>query len=125
MNFSKNIDFDFKRFFLWWGRELSFWIPERLKQALSDKTGYVFLHISAGKMKFSSLREGQRKTIVELAFNEQGLALAQKLLEENEDVKKAYLILRLSSKQAIKKILYLPAAAKENIRQVVSFELDK
>ena len=125
MNFSKNIDFDFKRFFLWWGRELSFWIPERLKQALSDKTGYVFLHISAGKMKFSSLREGQRKTIVELAFNEQGLALAQKLLEENEDVKKAYLILRLSSKQAIKKILYLPAAAKDNIRQVVSFELDK
>jgi general secretion pathway protein L len=125
MNFSKNIDFDLKRFFLWWGRELSFWIPERLKQALSDKTGYVFLHISAEKMKFSSLREGQRKTIVELAFNEQGLALAQKLLEENEDVKKAYLILRLSSKQAIKKILYLPAAAKENIRQVVSFELDK
>jgi general secretion pathway protein L len=125
MNLSNNIDFDLKGFFLWWGRELSFWIPERLKQALSDKTGHVFLHISAEKMKFSSLKEGQRKTIVELAFNEQGLAQAQKLLEENEYVKKAHLILRLSSKQAIKKILYLPTAAKENIRQVVSFELDK
>ena len=125
MNFSKNIDFDLKRFFLWWGRELSFWIPERLKQALSDKTGYIFLHITAEKIKFSSLIEGQRKTIAELAFNEEGLAQAQKLLEENEDVKKAHLILRLSSEQAIKKILYLPAAAKGNIKQVVSFELDK
>lgn len=125
MNLSKNVDFDLKRFFLWWGRELSFWMPERLKDALSDKTGYVFLHITAEKMKFSSLIEGQRKTIVELAFNEQGLVQAQKFLEENEDVKKAHLILRLSSEQAIKKTLYLPAAAKENIKQVISFEIDK
>ena len=125
MNLSKNIDFDLKRFFLWWGRELSFWIPERLKQVLSDKTGYVFLHVTAEKIKFSSLIAGQSKTIVELAFNEQGLTQAQKLLEENEGVKNAHLILRLDSEQAIKKIIYLPAAAKENIKKVISFEIDK
>jgi len=102
MNLSNNIDFDLKRFFLWWGRELSFWIPERLKQALSDKTGYVFLQITAKNMRFSSLIDGHVKTIVELAFNQQGLAQAKKLLEENEQVKKAHLILRLSTEQAIK-----------------------
>ena len=125
MNLSNNIDFDLKRFFLWWGRELSFWIPERLKQVLSDKTGYVFLHITSEKMKFSSLIDGQKKNIVELVFNEQGLAQAQKMLEDNEDVKKAHLILRLSSEQALKKIFYLPAAAKQNIKQVVAFEIDR
>ncbi len=125
MNLSSSIDFDLKRFFLWWGRELISFVPERLRAALSDKTGYVFLQVTGNTFKFSREIDGQKKTIAELAFNEQGLEQFQKLLDRNAELQKSRLILRLNSQQAIKKILYLPVAVKENLKQVVEFEMDR
>jgi general secretion pathway protein L len=126
MNLNESIDFDIKRFFLWWGKELAFWIPEKLRQFLSDKSGYVFMLVTAETIKIVQSNEEHKKTLVELPFNEQGLTQCHKLLEDNTELNKAHLILRLSSEQAIKKTIYLPAAvAKENIKQVVAFEMNK
>lgn len=125
MNLSTNIDFDIKRFFLWWGRELAFWVPEKLRQALSDKSGYVFLTVIGETLQITRMTEEDKQTVAELAITEQGLAQYQTLMDENTDLEKAHCILRLTSEQAIKKILYLPVAAKENLNQVVAFELDR
>ena len=126
MNLNESIDFDIKRFFLWWGKELAFWIPDKLRSLLSDKSGYVFLLVKAENIKIVHSNDRHKKTLVELPFNAQGLTQCHKLLEDNVELGKAHLILRLSSQQAITKTIYLPAAvAKENINQVITFELNK
>lgn len=125
MNLNAEFDFDLKRFFRWWGKGLAYWIPEQLKQLLTDRSGYVYLHVTEETYQFSQIVAGQNKKIAELAFNTQGLEPFQRFIEANEELKKAHLILRLDSEQAIKKVLYLPAAAKTNIRQVLEFEMNK
>ncbi len=125
MNLSNNIDFDIKHFFLWWGRELSYWIPEKIRQALSDKSGYVFLSAVDNVLQFTRINHGQKQIIAEISLNEISQEQYQQLIAEDSELEKAYLILRLNSDQAFKKILYLPAAAKENLQQVVTFEIDK
>lgn len=126
MNLNESIDFDIKRFFLWWGKELAFWIPEKLKQFLSDRSGYILMLVTEETIKIIQLNEGNKKTLVELPFNEQGLTQFHKLLEDNEELSKAHLILRLSSDQAIQKTIYFPAAvAKENLERIVAFEINK
>jgi len=125
MNLSDGIDFDLKRFFRWWGRELAFLIPEKLKQALSDKTGYLYIRVSEQKFRIIGTLNSQTKTIADLDFNEEGLSQFKQLLESHGELKRARLVLSLTSEQAIQKIIQLPAVAKENIEQVVAFELDK
>lgn len=125
MNLDSSIDFDLKRFFRWWRRELAFFVPEKIRRALSNETGYVYLQVLGETFRFSQEIDGQKKIIAELAFNDQGLEQFQNLLDRKIELKNARLILRLNSEQAIKKTLYLPAAVKENLQQVVEFEMDK
>ncbi len=125
MNLNADVDFDLKRFFRWWGKELAFFVPEKLRRALSNETGYVYIQVLEDTFRFSREMDGQKKTIAELDFNDQGLEQFQLLLERNAELKNARLILRLNSEQAIKKILYLPSAVKENLHQVVEYEMDK
>ncbi len=125
MNLSSNIDFNLKHFFLWWGRELSYWIPEKIKQALSDKSGYVFLSIEDEQLKFARLNHGQRQLIGTLPIDEITAEQFQHLVNQDSFLEKAHYVLRLNSEQAIKKVLYLPAAAKENLQQVIAFEMDR
>ena len=125
MNLNESIDFDIKQFFLWWGRELAFFVPENLRQRLSDKSGYVYLRIDEEKFKIFGTINGQTKTIAELDFNEQGLSHFKQLIETHDELKKARIVLSLTSRQAIEKMMALPAVAKENINQVVGFEIDK
>ena len=125
MNLNAKFDFDLKRFFLWWGRELSFWMPDKLRQLLSDKSGYVFLSATTETLRLSRMTGGRQQTISGLALNESSLEKYQQLIGDGAEQEKAHYILRLTPDQAIKKILYLPAVAKENLRQVVAFEIDK
>ncbi|MFW5444080.1 MAG: PilN domain-containing protein [Methylococcaceae bacterium] len=125
MNLSSNIDFDIKHFFLWWGRELAFWVPEKLREALSNKTGYVFLTVTSEVLQFSRIHDGEQHFVAEVGLDEKGQEEYQQLISEEPELENAKYIVRLSSEQAVKKILYLPAAAKENLQQVVAFEIDK
>lgn len=125
MNLNAKIDFDLKHFFLWWGRELSFLVPEKLRELLSDKSGYVFISATTESILLSRMIDGQQQTISELALNESSLEQYQQLIGDDAELEKANYILRLTSDQAIKKILYLPAVAKENLRQVIAFEINK
>lgn len=125
MNLKTDIDFDLKHFFLWWGRELSACLPEKIVQLLSDKSGHVFLTATAESVAFELLLDGQAQKLASLALNETSSARFQQLVANNPVLEKADYVLRLSAQQAIKKILYLPAVAKENLKQVVAYEMDR
>ncbi len=67
----------------------------------------------------------QVEFLAKLDRNESGIAQYKTLLESDERLAKASVILRLTSQDAIQKELGLPAAAKENLYQVVAYELDR
>jgi general secretion pathway protein L len=57
--------------------------------------------------------------------NAAGVAQYKALLDKDERLAKAAVILRLTDEDAIQKELSLPAAVKDNLTQVVGFELDR
>lgn len=125
MNLDSNIEFDFRRFFRWWGRELAFLAPEKLRQWLSERSGLVVLAVNGEQLHVGRIHNGENQPLVSVPFDDQIGTLYQRLKAIQPDLEKARYILRLNRQQAIGKILYLPLAAKENLDQVIEFEMDR
>lgn len=125
MNLDSNIELDLRRFLRWWGRELSFLVPDKIRHWLSDQSGYVFVTVSGGVIQFSRIRDDDKQVIAELPFNELSPKSYAALCEQHAELLEAHLVLRLNRAQAIARTLFLPAATKENLDQVAAFELDR
>lgn len=125
MNLNATIDLDIKGFFQWWGRELAFLVPSKIRQAVRDQSGrLIFVPDAQGFAIEFFPDDGLQPALQRRLDLADGLSF-QQLLTENPLWEKAEQILALNRQQALHKILYLPVAAQENLRQVVSFELDR
>jgi general secretion pathway protein L len=126
LNLNSNIELDFKIFWRWWMRELSFLIPEKIRHWVSEQHGYLLLSPThPNLLTLTYVDESNARFIAHLERNDLGIAQFKKILADNEPFSKAKAILRLSGQEAIQRELLLPVAAKENLRQVVAYELDK
>lgn len=125
MKLDSKIDIDIKHFFLWWGRELSFLVPEKLKHWLSDQSGRVYFQVNAERLEISLIEDGGKRVIGELPMNQDPANRYSALKSEHAELDKAQCILRLNARQAIGRLLYLPAAAKESLDQVILYEMDR
>lgn len=124
MNLDTTIDFDLKRFFRWWGGELAFLVPKSLLQHLRERHGSVIFTPSAQGFEVALLDDDERIVARRSVDVNQSDGFKQ-LKGQYPAMEKADFVLRLSADQALHKLLYLPAAAQENLRQVVGFELDR
>ena len=124
LNLNSTIDLDFKRFFRWWKRELDFFVPEKIKQLVNDKQGFIIVSPEGSQLVLTYTREGQVESLATLDRGAKDHTL-QSLYEKDERLAKAHIILRLTCQDAIQKELGLPSAAKENLYQVVAYELDR
>ena len=126
LNLNSTIDLDVKQFLRWWKRELDFLIPEKIKQLLPDKQGYLIICPEGDhQLSLSYSDHEQSQLLATLDRNESGIAAVKELLEKDERLAKAKIILRLTRHYAIQKELSLPSAVKENLSQVVGYELDR
>lgn len=125
LNLNSTIDLDIKKFWQWWTGELSFLLPDKLKQLLSDKRGTVIVQPDGYQFVLSFVSGETIEPLAKLVRNEAGAAQYKELLAADERLAKAQLIVRLSGREAIQKELSLPIAAKENLQQVVAYELDR
>jgi general secretion pathway protein L len=125
MNLQTTIDFDLKGFFQWWGRELAFLIPKKIRALLSDRSGNLVFTAANSGFNVCFFRDAATEPAFNRHLDSGDQSAYQKLKEQNSDIEKADCILRLTDAQAVKKVLYLPAAAQENLQQVVGFELDR
>ncbi|MDO9106250.1 MAG: PilN domain-containing protein [Methylovulum sp.] len=131
LNLNSTIDMDFKSFLRWWRSELSFLVPEKIKRLFNDRqgllvistegTGLVLTYAEGGQ----AYLEGAGEVIAKIGRNEAGIAHYKTLEANDERLGKANVILRLTGQEAICRELALPAAAKENLYQVVAYELDR
>ncbi|NOT83845.1 MAG: fimbrial assembly protein, partial [Methylococcaceae bacterium] len=124
-NLNSAVDLDYKKFFRWWKRELSFLIPGRIKQLISDQHGIIVVRPAEKQFALSYWYEGQEEPLIKLDRDDAGIAKYKEMLLADERLQKASLIFRLTKEHAIQKELSLPVAAKENLYQVVSYELSR
>ena len=122
---NSTIDLDYQKFFSWWVRELGSFIPERLKQLVSDQRGTIIVRPESNQFDLSYWNEGQEQDLLKVDRDEAGIAKYKDLLAQDERLQKANLVFRLTRKYAIQKELSLPSAARENLYQVVTYELSR
>ena len=124
LNLNSTIDLNYMQFFRWWKRELGFLVPEKIKQLVYDKQGFIIVSPKNGQLVLTYTCDGQIEPLATLDRGSRDKTF-QGLYEKDERLAKAITILRLTDQYAIQKELSLPAAAKENLYQVVAYELDR
>lgn len=141
-NLNSTIDLDVKKFFRWWLRELDFLVPEKIRQLVNEKQGFIIVRPEGNRLVLTYMlnakddmyavsRPGagtadeQIEPLAILERNESGIAQYKALRAKDERLAKANFILRLTRQEAIQKELALPSAVKENLSQVVAYELDR
>ncbi|MDP2901649.1 MAG: PilN domain-containing protein [Methylovulum sp.] len=125
LNLNSNLDLDFKVFLRWWRRELSFLVPEKIKRLFNDKQGFIVISTEGHKLIMTYRLGEHDEVIAKIDRNEAGIAHYKALQANDERLVKANVILRLTGLEAICRELALPVAAKENLHQVVAYELDR
>ncbi len=125
LNLNSTIDMDFKAFLRWWRRELSFLVPEKIKRLVNDKQGFLIIYARGQQLELVYSLAEHTEIIATLARNEAAIAAYKALQDKDERLAKATVILRLTANDALQKTLALPAAAKENLAQVIAYELDR
>ncbi|WP_027159019.1 PilN domain-containing protein [Methylobacter luteus] len=125
LNLNSTIELDFKKFFRWWARELSFLVPEKIKLLVNEKQGVILIRPDNNHLEIVYILNGKVEPIATLERNESDIADVKALLAKDERFAKADVVLRLTRQDAVQKELALPLAAKENLAQVVSYELDR
>ena len=124
LSLNSTIDLNFKQFFRWWRRELDFLTPEKIKQIVSYNQGVIVVSPKDNKLILSYCISDSLEHLVTIDRADKTFNL-QSLYEKDERLIKAPVLIRLSGLDAIQKEISLPLAAKENLEQVVAYELDR
>lgn len=118
------------RFFRWWGMELSACLPENLRAWWSGENMSVLFRIEAGHAVFLAGPQGAGKggfeSILRINLDHpefDNAEISRRLLRHaGNDFR---LFLSVPEHQTLRRTLTLPLAAEENLRQTLSFELDR
>lgn len=115
------------RFFAWWGTQLLACLPERWRKVLSERSESLLLDLDGDEFvvwreKGEVVREYGR--IPRGAPVEEQAAQFRRLRNaiDDPDVRTVFVI---PPGRVLSRLLSLPAAAEENLRQVLAFEMDR
>jgi general secretion pathway protein L len=122
------------RFFAWWGGELRGMLPARWREWFSDGADWYLLQRSGPEWVLR--RAGQAVVLVRCADDERSSdagstdavgdpKAALGVVLKRADREDLRLALLLPAATALRRTLSLPAAARENLQQVVAFEMDR
>lgn len=125
MNLNKNVKIEIKPFLRWWGCELAFLIPIKVRQFFQAPRTAIIIQPMGEQFDFSYEINGVQKKLVTVARDISKVNVVQKVLSNDNRFKDAIFILRLSHHEVLSKTLNLPLAAQANVSQVVRYELDR
>ena len=115
-------------FFRWWGRELAACIPSGLRSALRRRSGTVLLALEPGEVVIRFRKPGGMTDVGRAPFDPELPASARGAvtgLVSKLRRKTGQIALVLAEDDVLRRVVELPLAARENLREVVSFELDR
>lgn len=123
LNLSTNLDI--KTFLRWWKRELAFFIPKKMRDFFHQPQKMLVIEITETVLHFTYLNDFQNQTLPDLPRQTASSDDFKNLLSSDKNLTDCAICLRLNTMQATSKLLTLPKAAKENINQVILYELDR
>ena len=115
------------RFFAWWGGELLACLPARWRAVLSERSESLLLHLDGDSIVVWREKGGTEREYArirrDLPADEQA-AEFRRLRGAIDDpaVRTVFLI---PAERVLTRMLSLPAAAEDNLRQVLGFEMDR
>jgi general secretion pathway protein L len=113
------------RFLRWWGGELSALLPERWSRALAVEHAWLALEVQGEELVATVVDGRGPQEAARLALAERealGGALEAALDDERRALPR---ILMLPAAAVLRRAITLPAAALDNLRTVLGFELDR
>ena len=115
-------------FFRWWGRELAACIPAALRSALRRRSGTLILGFEGDEAVLRFRRPSGIADIGRIAFDPEVPDAARgeiSALASRPRRRSGQVVLVLPEDQVLRRTIELPLAARENLREVVSFEMDR
>ena len=115
-------------FFHWWFGELSMLVPPGLRRVAGGDRGAVVIDLSGSEIVVTE--QGRRKAreigrIPAAGEADAARDIAASRLLGRARRRNSEVTLRLAGREALRKNLSLPAAAGDNLRQVLTFEMDR
>ena len=107
-----------RSFWRWWSGELIELLPENLQRAIAQRQQKLYIEVDDGKLLLSLGNRVAQREILRLAFDDTDAG--------DEDIPREVqqTILLLPGDKVLAKRISLPAAAEENLREVLGFEMD-
>lgn len=110
----------------WWGAELSFLLPEKVKTFFGERRARLVLRPASEKVGLI-LESPERGEVHlgEFALNDQGRQAREELFRDDPSLRDAEVVVRLDRSHGLCSIITLPAATEENLDQVMAFEMNR
>ncbi len=115
------------RFPSWWLGELAALLPKGLRRALREQPKWVVLDLSGADLVVSRSVGEKNREVGRVGLDQTGQAQRRAVakLVRKLNLGNATVVLRLADTHALRKLVDLPAAAEENLREVLGFEMDR
>lgn len=116
------------RFFRWWFGELAALLPQGWRSALSDRRPRVIVVVGDGAARVHYGRRNSFRDLGTIPFLVENREVAAQFCPQilaPFHTRDADVVLRLPRKAALRRIIDLPLAAMENLREVIGFEIDR
>ena len=115
------------RFFKWWSRELVALLPLRWRAMLAERADALLLDAQQGELLVwrqsgERTRELTRLSLAEPAEVQKAAFARMQAQLDDPDIRRFYCI---SAERTLRRTINLPAAAENNLRQVLAFEMDR
>jgi general secretion pathway protein L len=111
-------------FLVWWAGELASIVPHRLRRALSARGRILVLDEVGSELIVSRFGEGGCREIGRVRGAPDGASEGKATSRLEAPVPKGTrLVVRLAQHHALRKLVELPLAAEENLREVIRFEM--
>ena len=119
------INLDVRPFFHWWGNQLLTLVPARVRDWLIHPRERLILSMQQDSVTLALSGKQHLQQFGAFSLDETGRKRRRGLFEEDPSLNEAEVVLRLSPHHVLRRVFALPAAAAENLDQVVAFEMDR
>jgi general secretion pathway protein L len=119
------ITWDPGKFFRWWGAELAFLVPESVRRFLGGSRAKILVEKQGDAIVATHVSDEGSVSLGGFTPDEASVQRREALFAESEELGEAEIVLLLQPEQYLKRVLKFPAAAEENLSQVISFEMDR
>ena len=112
-------------FWSWWSGELRGMLPPRVRRALMPRAQHLFLELDGTELVMSQGTAQNKAELTRYELDQAGETPLQLSAQDELHQRARELVLCLPQDKVLARSLTLPLAAEENLREVLSFEMDR